>query len=183
MRTAKTSFFFSSAIEKENRRCACHRRERENAMLDTLYNGFAGLVGTLNDLMYSYVLIILLLAAGVYFTIRTAGGQVRLLGPRRSMCRASAPSRRSRRSWCPPRAASARAISSASPTPSPSAATARCSGCGSSLWLAARPPLSRARSRRSIKSAAPRAAATAARPTISRRLSEAGVSALFSRSR
>ena len=40
-------------------------------MLDTLYNGFAGLVGTLNDLMYSYVLIILLLAAGV---------QVRLLG-------------------------------------------------------------------------------------------------------
>ena len=29
-------------------------------MLDTLYNGFAGLVGTLNDLMYSYVLIILL---------------------------------------------------------------------------------------------------------------------------
>ena len=49
-------------------------------MLDTLYNGFAGLVGTLNDLMYSYVLIILLLAAGVYFTIRTAGVQVRLLG-------------------------------------------------------------------------------------------------------
>ena len=46
-------------------------------MLDTLYNGFAGLVGTLNDLMYSYVLIILLLAAGVYFTIRTAGVQVR----------------------------------------------------------------------------------------------------------
>ena len=38
-------------------------------MLDTLYNGFAGLVGTLNDLMYSYVLIILLLAAGLYFTI------------------------------------------------------------------------------------------------------------------
>ena len=30
--------------------------------------------------MYSYVLIILLLAAGVYFTIRTAGVQVRLLG-------------------------------------------------------------------------------------------------------
>ena len=51
-------------------------------MLDTLYNGFAGLVGTLNDLMYSYVLIILLLAAGVYFTIRTAGVQVRLLGSR-----------------------------------------------------------------------------------------------------
>ena len=42
-------------------------------MLDTLYNGFAGLVGTLNDLMYSYVLIILLLAAGLYFTIRSKG--------------------------------------------------------------------------------------------------------------
>lgn len=58
------SFFFSSATEKENRRCVCHRRERENAMLDTLYNGFAGLVGTLNDLMYSYVLIILLARGG-----------------------------------------------------------------------------------------------------------------------
>ena len=81
VRTAKTSFFFSSAIEKKKTGGAlCHRRERENAMLDTLYNGFAGLVGTLNDLMYSYVLIILLLAAGVYFTIRTAGVQVRLLG-------------------------------------------------------------------------------------------------------
>ena len=32
-------------------------------MLDTLYNGFAGLVGTLNDLMHSYVLIILLAMA------------------------------------------------------------------------------------------------------------------------
>lgn len=74
------SFFFSSATEKENRRCVCHRRERENAMLDTLYNGFAGLVGTLNDLMYSYVLIILLLAAGLYFTIRSKGVQLRLLG-------------------------------------------------------------------------------------------------------
>ena len=49
-------------------------------MLDTLYNGFAGLVGTLNDLMYSYVLIILLLAAGAYFTIRSKGVQLRLLG-------------------------------------------------------------------------------------------------------
>ena len=49
-------------------------------MLDTLYNGFAGLVGTLNDLMYSYVLIILLLAAGLYFTIRSKGVQLRLLG-------------------------------------------------------------------------------------------------------
>ena len=56
------------------------RRERENAMLDALYNGFAGLVGTLNDLMYSYLLIILLLAAGAYFTIRSKGVQLRLLG-------------------------------------------------------------------------------------------------------
>ena len=49
-------------------------------MLDALYNGFAGLVGTLNDLMYSYLLIILLLAAGAYFTIRSKGVQLRLLG-------------------------------------------------------------------------------------------------------
>ena len=135
-------------------------------MLDTLYNGFAGLVGTLNDLMYSYVLIILLLAAGVYFTIRTAGVQVRLLGE------------------------SVRVVSEKSgDTKAVSAfealmvSTASRVGTGNIVGVAARPPLSRARSRRSIKSAAPRAAATAARPTISRRLSEAGASALFSRSR
>ena len=33
----------------------------------------------LNDFMYTYVLIIMLVAVGVYFTIRTRGVQIRLL--------------------------------------------------------------------------------------------------------
>lgn len=113
-------------------------------MLDTLYNGFAGLVGTLNDLMYSYVLIILLIAAGVYFTIRTAGVQVRLLGESVRVVSEKSGDTKAVSAFEALMVSTASrvgtAISSASPTPSPSAATARCSGCGSSLWLAARPP-------------------------------------------
>ena len=44
-------------------------------MLDTLYNGFAGLVGTLNDLMYSYVLIILL--AGLILLLLPSGSRTK----------------------------------------------------------------------------------------------------------
>ena len=73
-------FLFAFEAVKKERSGMRRRRKRENAMLDSLYNGFAGLVGTLNDLMYSYLLIILLLAAGAYFTIRSKGVQLRLLG-------------------------------------------------------------------------------------------------------
>ena len=34
----------------------------------------------INDVMYTYILIILLVAAGLYFTIRTKGAQFRLFG-------------------------------------------------------------------------------------------------------
>lgn len=37
------------------------------------------ILGTLNDVMYSYILIILLVGVGVYFTVRTRGVQFRLL--------------------------------------------------------------------------------------------------------
>ena len=57
--------------------------------------------------------------------------------PRRSMLAASIPSRRSRRSWCPPRAASARATSPALQPQSPRAARVLCSGCG--LWRLSAP--------------------------------------------
>lgn len=45
----------------------------------TLYNGFASLVGSISNVMYSYVLIILLLAAGVFFSLRSRFVQLRLL--------------------------------------------------------------------------------------------------------
>ena len=142
-------------------------------MLDTLYNGFAGLVGTLNDLMYSYVLIILLLAAGVYFTIRTAGVQVRLLGESVRVVSEKSGDTKAVSAF------EALMVSTASRV-----GTGNIVGVANAIAIGGYgSPLSRARSRRSIKSAAPRAAATAARPTISRRLSEAGASALFSRSR
>ena len=33
-----------------------------------------------NDALYGYILIILLILGGLYFTLRTKGGQIRLLG-------------------------------------------------------------------------------------------------------
>lgn len=40
-------------------------------MFDALYAGFAGLIANISNFMYSYLLIILLAAAGVYFTCRS----------------------------------------------------------------------------------------------------------------
>ena len=48
-------------------------------MLEALYAGFSGLIAHVSDLMYSYLLIILLLAAGLYFTLRSKGVQLRML--------------------------------------------------------------------------------------------------------
>lgn len=39
---------------------------------------FGEMIGTISDFMYSYLLIIMLLAVGLYFTIRTRGVQLRL---------------------------------------------------------------------------------------------------------
>ena len=49
-------------------------------MFDALYTGFAGLVASISNFMYSYLLIILLIAAGLYFTVRSKFVQLRLLG-------------------------------------------------------------------------------------------------------
>lgn len=135
-------------------------------MLDTLYNGFAGLVGTLNDLMYSYVLIILLLAAGVYFTIRTAGVQVRLLGESVRVVSEKSGDTKAVSAF------EALMVSTASRVGTGNivgvANAIAIGGYGSVFWMwlialvGGATALSRARSRRSIKSAAPRAAATAA---------------------
>ena len=48
-------------------------------MLNTLYNGFASLIGVISNVMYSYLLIILLLAVGLYFTCRGKFLQLRML--------------------------------------------------------------------------------------------------------
>ena len=40
---------------------------------------FAQIINTLSDLLYSYILIILLLATGIYFTIKTRFVQFRML--------------------------------------------------------------------------------------------------------
>lgn len=53
--------------------------EELETVWSTLYNGFASLVGSISNVMYSYVLIILLLAAGVFFSLRSRFVQLRLL--------------------------------------------------------------------------------------------------------
>ena len=45
-----------------------------------MYEAFAGLIGSISNIMYSYLLIILLLAVGLYFTFRSKFVQFRLLG-------------------------------------------------------------------------------------------------------
>ncbi|MBR5468712.1 MAG: alanine:cation symporter family protein [Firmicutes bacterium] len=45
-----------------------------------MYELFSSLIGSISNIMYSYLLIILLLAVGLYFTFRTKFIQVRLLG-------------------------------------------------------------------------------------------------------
>ena len=45
-----------------------------------MYEAFSGLISAVSDVMYSYLLIILLLAVGLYFTLRTKLIQLRLLG-------------------------------------------------------------------------------------------------------
>lgn len=49
-------------------------------MTDKIMTAFSAVIAVLNDWMYSYVLIILLLAAGIYFTVRSRFAQIRLLG-------------------------------------------------------------------------------------------------------
>ena len=44
-----------------------------------MLEGFASLVGVISNVMYSYLLIIMLLAVGLYFTLRSRFVQLRLL--------------------------------------------------------------------------------------------------------
>ncbi len=48
-------------------------------MPEALYEAFAALIGNISNVMYSYILIILLLAAGLYFTLRSRFVQLRML--------------------------------------------------------------------------------------------------------
>ena len=41
---------------------------------------FAQIINTLSDLLYTYILIVLLVGTGIYFTIKTRGVQFRMLG-------------------------------------------------------------------------------------------------------
>ena len=44
-----------------------------------MYQAFSNLIDTISGYMYSYILIILLLAVGLYFTLRSGLVQLRLL--------------------------------------------------------------------------------------------------------
>ena len=47
--------------------------------MEKVINAFSKLIGTLNDALYGYILIIILLLGGLYFTVRTKFAQFRLL--------------------------------------------------------------------------------------------------------
>lgn len=58
-----------------------------------LQNMLGTLIGTINDWLYTYILVILLIAAGLYFSIRTRFVQFRLLGESFHVVREKAPSK------------------------------------------------------------------------------------------
>ncbi|MEI2997868.1 MAG: hypothetical protein V8T51_01115 [Senegalimassilia faecalis] len=92
--------------------------------------------GEIDGFMYTYILLILLVAVGVYFAVPTKGVQIRfikdmfkqLTEKKHVAEKAGASSRRSRRWWSPPPAAWARATSPAWPRPLPRVIRAPCAG-------------------------------------------------------
>ena len=48
-------------------------------MFDTIYTWLNTATGAVNDVLYTYILIALLVAGGIFFTIRTKFAQFRLL--------------------------------------------------------------------------------------------------------
>ena len=59
---------------------------------------FGEMIGTISDFMYSYLLIIMLLAVGLYFTIRTRGAAAALAESIRVVGRRAPPGSRCPRS-------------------------------------------------------------------------------------
>ena len=137
-------------------------------MFDALYAGFAGLIANISNFMYSYLLIILLLAAGIYFTCRSKFVQLRLLGESIRVVSEKSDDKHAVSAF------EALMVSTASRVGTGNivgvANAIAIGGYGSAPWWAGPPPLWRAPWPRSIKSGTSRAAAMAAPPIISRPL-------------
>ncbi len=109
-----------------------HTEERPNVDINAF---LIDVTGEIDAFMYTYILLALLVATGIWYTIRTKAVQIRYIkdmftqltekkhvGGKRSISSF-------RRSWCPPRAVLARAISPAS---QPAIATG---GPGAVFWM------------------------------------------------
>lgn len=60
-------------------------------MTTSITDALSGIIGSISNLMYTYILVILLIAAGLYFTIRTGFIQFRMLGESFRVIREKAP--------------------------------------------------------------------------------------------
>ena len=63
---------------------------------------FANIISLISGFLYSYILIALLIAAGLYFTIKTGFIQFRLFGESRKKGRTENPFPLFKRLWSPP---------------------------------------------------------------------------------
>lgn len=143
-------------------------------------------VSAINNVLWSYVLIVVLVGCGIYFTLSTHLVQLRLLPEMLRLLtegigkKTEGDAISSFQAFCVSTASRvASATSQASRLPSSRAAPAPSSGCGPSPSSAARQASSRARSPRSTSCRAATASSTAARPTTSRTPCTSGVAKLF----
>ena len=147
-----------------------------------MYDAFASLIGTISGYMYSYILIIMLLGVGLYFTLRGRLVQLRLL-PESIRVVSEKPKDGKAVS-----AFQALMVSTASRVGTGNivgvANAIAIGGYGAVFWMwiialvGAPPPLWRVRWPRFTRNGTPREAATAARPTTLKPLCTAGRLAL-----
>ena len=147
-------------------------------MLETIAAAYSGFIGSISNYLYTYILIVLLVAGGIYFTVRTKFVQFRFLPESIRIVMQPSEDQNSISAFKTLMVSTASrvapATSPASPPPSAWAAPARCSGCGSPPCWAVPPPLWKALWLRFIRSV-PRTAAATAAPLLHRAGSQAAL--------
>lgn len=99
-----------------------------------MYDAFAGLISQISGFMYSYLLIVMLLGVGLYFTFRSKFVQLRLLPESIRVVGEKTGDQHSVSAFEALMVSTASRVGTGNivvwPMPSPSAAMAPCSGCG-----------------------------------------------------
>ena len=144
-------------------------------MLETIAAAYSGFIGSISNYLYTYILIVLLVAGGIYFTVRTKFVQFRFLPESIRIVMQPSEDQNSISAFKTLMVSTASRVGTGNIA---GISTAIClGGTGAVFWmwvtalLAAPPPLWKVLWLRFIRSVPRTAAATAAPPTTSSRLS------------